>query len=371
MNAPRIRLLVPGNIRHMSGGNVYNARLVEALRGLGAEVEVAHIEGTWPSASLSERRRFGSLLGAGDPGCRPGEAVVIVDGLVAVGAPDELEVAAKAGQPPWVLVHMTVPDAGSTAAETSGDLSLASEARALQAAVGVICTSNTAARTVQARHGLHRVHVALPGTDPAPPAQGSHPPHIVMVAALLPNKDQLLVVDALARLQDLDWTASFVGSDQADPGYAVQVKKAIEAAGLAGRIRLPGELTGATLEGEWSQANLSLLVSRQEAFGMSVTESLARGIPALVRAGTGAVEALGHGASGPGGSGHPAASLPGAAVALAPGGPESPGELAAVVRRWLEDPELRAQWQAAALDARTRLPDWQHTASVVLDAVSR
>ena len=30
-----VRLLVPGNIRHNSGGNVYNASLVRGLRGLG------------------------------------------------------------------------------------------------------------------------------------------------------------------------------------------------------------------------------------------------------------------------------------------------------------------------------------------------
>lgn len=367
MNAPRIRLLVPGNIRHMSGGNVYNARLVEGLRKLGAEVEAVPVEGSWPAASLSERRRFGSLLDFRTPEHGPGPAVVIVDGLVAVGAPDELEFAAKTGNSPWILVHMPVPDAGPGGPDT-GDPSRANETRALKAAAGLICTSSTAARTIQERHGLHGIHVALPGTDPAPPAEGSDPPHLVMVAALLPNKDQLLVVDALDRLRDLPWTASLVGSDRADPGYAGQVREAVAAKGLGGRIELTGELTGAALEGEWSQANLSLLVSRQEAFGMSVTESLARGIPVLVRAGTGAVEALGHRISRPSDAGPE--TLPGAAVTLPPGGPESGGALAGVVRRWLEDPQLRAQWQAAAFDARTRLPNWQHTARVVLDAVA-
>ncbi|MFJ5862732.1 glycosyltransferase family 4 protein [Pseudarthrobacter sp. NPDC092439] len=367
MNPPSIRLLVPGNIRHHSGGNVYNSRLVESLRMLAAEVEVVPVEGSWPAASPRERRRFAGLL---EPKQEygPGGAVVMVDGLVAVGAPDELEFAAKAGRPPWVLVHMTVPDTGETVAKTTGNPTLASEARALKAAAGVVSTSNTAARTLQARHGLN-IHVALPGTDAAPPAPGSAPPHIVIVAALLPNKDQLLVVEALAKLQNLNWTAALVGSDQADPGYAAQVREALVRFGLTDRLRLTGELSGAALEGEWALSNLSLLVSREEAFGMSVTESLARGIPVVVRDGTGAVEALGHRISGSGGSEHPAHILPGAAVPLAPGGQESPAELAAVVRRWLEDPQLRATWRTAALDARSRLPDWQHTARTVLEAL--
>lgn len=366
---PPLRLLVPGNIRHNSGGNVYNARLVDGLRALGAQVQVVPVEGSWPAASPRERRRFGRLLEPRNLEDRPAGAVVLVDGLVAVGAPDELELAAKAGQPPWILAHMAVPDDADTEPGASGGLSWDNEARAFQAAAGVICTSNTAARTLQKRHGLSGIRVALPGTDPAPPAPGSNPPHIIMVAALLPNKDQLLVVEALARLQDLDWTAALIGADQADPGYAGHVREAAARLGLVGRLKFTGELSGATLETEWSRADLSLLVSRAEAFGMAVTESLARGIPVVVRAGTGAVEALGPRISRPGDSEHP--TLPGTVVPLTPGGPESPGELAAVVRRWLQDPRLRSEWRSAALNARTRLPDWQHTARTVLEAVRR
>src|SRR5215218_9681434 len=126
-----LRLLVPANIRHNSGGNAYNARLVAGLRALGAEVEVLPVEGSWPESSAKERRRLGSFIGAWEPEAGPGAPVAIVDGLVAVGVPDELEFAAKAGQETWVLVHMPVP-------EESGARSLEREARALRAATGVI-----------------------------------------------------------------------------------------------------------------------------------------------------------------------------------------------------------------------------------------
>ncbi len=115
------------------------------------------------------------------------------------------------------------------------------------------------------------------------------------MAALLPNKCQLLTVAALARLQDLAWTASLVGTDDADPAYAAQVRAAISSNGLDHRMRLTGQLAGEELAEEWHRADLSLLVSRAEAFGLVVTESLARGIPVIVREGTGAVEALGTG----------------------------------------------------------------------------
>ena len=186
------------------------------------------MEGSWPDAGAHERRRLGALLGAWDREADPGQPVTIVDGLVAVGAPDELEFAAKAGRQTWVLVHMPVP-------ENAGSQALRREARALRAATGVICTSTSAANELS-RRGLPQARVALPGVDPAPPAPGSTPPHLAVVAALLPNKDQLLAVEALARIQDLDWTASFVGSDRADPDYAREVQAAVIAERAAGAV---------------------------------------------------------------------------------------------------------------------------------------
>ena len=350
-----IRLLVPGNIRHSSGGNVYNARLVAGLRALGAEVEVISVKGDWPQAGATGRRRLGTFLEASEPDAGPARAVAIVDGLVAVGAPAELEAAAGAGQQIWVLVHMPV-------LESSGAAALENEARALRAATGVICTSTSAA-SILTKRGLPRAQVALPGVDPAPRAVGSTPPHLAVVAALLPNKDQVLTIEALARIQDLEWTASFVGSDQADPGYVQEVRAAITANGLQERLRLEGELTGEALDAEWARTDLTLLVSRTEAFGMAVTESLAHGIPVLVREGTGAVEALGM-AGMAADDGEP--RLPGAALPLPAGGSESPCRLADVLRQWLTDTQTRESWRTAALEARTRLPDWSSTARKML-----
>ena len=96
-----------------------------------------------------------------------------------------------------------------------------------------------------------------------------------------------------------------------------------------------------------------------------VTESLARGIPVIVRQGTGAVEALAAGTRRRAAAGTPGAeatALPGAAVEL----DADPAPLAALLRRWLTDPELRAQWRAAARAARGRLPGWDATARAVL-----
>src|SRR6476661_4048620 len=266
---PAVRLLVPGNILHNSGGNVYNASLVQGLRRLGVSAAIESVDGTWPVGSSEERRRLAGLLGTGTgtPEQGAGRTVTIVDGLVASGAPEAMEAAAAEGQRPWVLLHMPLLDHPEL------------EIRALAAAAGVICTSGSAAAEVIRRHGLAQVHVALPGTNRADLAEGSEPPHLISVAALLPNKDQLILLGALAQVTDLPWTAALIGSDEADRDYARDVRAALAEYGLEDRVRLAGELTGQALEEEWHAANMSLLVSKVEAFGMVVTESLAHGIP--------------------------------------------------------------------------------------------
>jgi glycosyltransferase involved in cell wall biosynthesis len=355
-----IRFLVPANIHHNSGGNVYNAKLAGALRGLGVNVEMLSVDGSWPDSTAKERRRLGSLLGAWEPaGEATADSVTIVDGLVACGVPDEIEYAAASRQQVCVLLHMP------SLSHSEG------EKRALRAAAGVICTSSWAAEAVRERYGITSSRVALPGTDPAPVSAGSDPPHIIAVAALLPNKDQLLTVAALARLQDLAWTASLVGADDADPGYAELVKTAIASQGMEQRVRLTGQLAGEALEAEWNRANLSLLVSRAETFGLVVTESVAHGLPVIVREGTGAVEALGLAAGSNTQPEGATAALPGAAIELPAPDTSHPAMLATTIRRWLLEPGLRSSWRAAALAARERLPGWESTARNVADYFER
>jgi len=374
----RLRLVVPGNVRHNSGGNVYNAALARELAVLGVDVETCPLDGGWPVGSAADRRRLAALLcdDGGAPGSTgAGRAVTIVDGLLACGAPDELAAAAAAGRPAWILLHMPLDDSGQDEAGL--------ESRALRSAAGVICTSTSAAASIRARHGLDGIRVALPGTDTAALASGSEPPHLLAVAALLPNKDQSLLLAALSALTDLPWTASLIGSDTADPTYAAQLRDTVTRMELQDRIRIPGELRGRALEAEWASSDLSLLISQAETFGLVVTESIARGVPVVVRAGTGAVEALAAGTPDPAPAQWPAAVptptpaaaptaehgtaiLPGTAVALG----ADPAPLAEVLRQWLSETALRTRWRAAAVDARDRLPGWDATARTVLEAVN-
>jgi glycosyltransferase involved in cell wall biosynthesis len=237
------------------------------------------------------------------------------------------------------------------------------EAQAVRAASGVVCPSRWCAAELRRRYGRSDTGVAVPGVTPAPAARGSQHsglPRLLTLASLTPTKDQVTLVRALAQLSDLGWLADLVGFDLADPGYAARVRHEVAEVGLVDRIRVTGALTGSALDQQWDAADLLVLPSRIETFGLVVTEALARGIPAIVSASTGAVEALQQGAT------LPTDAMPGTAVP-----PGDPTTLAAVLRRWLTEPTLRLAWKQSALARRGNLPGWQRTAEAVLSYLQR
>ncbi len=340
----RLVLVIPADLDAPSGGNRYDTSLAKALAELGTEVEHRPAPGRWPMASSAERDHLAELLLGPDP--------VLVDGLLACAAPAAVAGAVDAGTRVHVLVHLPLGLETGLSAETAADLE-ALEGRALHAATGVLATSHWAADDLRTRHGLDGVAVAVPGTDPAPPATGSTPPLLLQLASITPRKDQLTVIEALALIRDLPWTADLTGPLDGDPEYSGQVQASIDRHGLADRVRLTGPRTGTALHAAWAATNLLLLPSHAETWGMAVTEALARGIPAIVGLGTGAEEALGHAPDG---------SLPGAVVP-----PGDSAALAAALRDLLGPGRERA---SDAAGARGRgLNRWQDTARDVLEAV--
>src|SRR5690606_22570062 len=107
----------------------------------------------------------------------------------------------------------------------------------------------------------------------------------------------------------------------------------------------------------YADADLLVLASHGESYGMVVTESLARGVPVLATNTKGLPEALGRAPDG----GSPGMLVP-------------PGEartFARALRRWLTDAELRAQLRGAAVARRDTLVEWTVTAGLVSSALDR
>src|SRR5205823_7016402 len=126
---------------------------------------------------------------------------------------------------------------------------------------------------------------------------GSAPGDVLLcVAAVTFDKGHDVLLDALATMTELSWRCACVGSVDRDPEFSERVRRRSLDGGLDGRVSFTGSRTEAELDRCYAAADLLVLASRAETFGIVVIEALARGLPVVAADVGGVTEALGYGA---------------------------------------------------------------------------
>jgi glycosyltransferase involved in cell wall biosynthesis len=229
------------------------------------------------------------------------------------------------------------------------------ERAALQAASLVIATSPHTMRSLAEDYAVSadRLCCAPPGTEPVADRRGNRtsPPVLLTVASLIPRKAHDVLVEALARVRDLPWHALFVGDNERDPETATDIRRRIATTSLAGRVEITGPLHGEALRAAYRQADMFVLPSRHEGYGMVFAEAMAHGLP-IVACATGAV----------------VDTVPADAGRLAP--PDDPDAQARLLRALLTDDALHGRLAQAAWKHGQTLPRWPDTASAVATALN-
>jgi glycosyltransferase involved in cell wall biosynthesis len=228
-----------------------------------------------------------------------------------------------------------------------------SEQSSLAAAEAVVVTSNTTGKILMQDFAVlaGKLVVAVPGTDEQDFAECSgNPPVLLTVATLTRRKAHDVLIAALAKLEHLSWIARFAGGTELDPEWSSQLRHQVEIAGLADRIQFIGAVTDPEIE--YRNADLFVLPSLYEGYGMVFAEALAFGLP-IVGTRAGAV---------------PEVVPPTAGILVAPSNVE---ELADALHRLLAEPACRTALQQGARVAAAHLPRWSDTARVIVELVRR
>jgi glycosyltransferase involved in cell wall biosynthesis len=305
-----------------SGGNRYDRRVIDELPAYG-----------WEVCELHDVEALGSA---------PDGGVVLVDGLLGCRAPEVMTAQARRLRVA-ILVHLPLADETGLSASEAASLD-ALERESLHAVSAVVATSSWTSARLVAHHGLPgaKVHVAVPGVDAAPvTAPSPSGSRLLCVAAVTPRKGHDVLVAALDSLGDLEWSCACVGALDRAPSFVASLPP------VPG-VRFVGPLIGAELASCFAMADLLVLPSRAEPYGMVVTEALACGVPVLATAVDGLPEALGSTSAG---------DVPGLLVP-----PDDRVGLAAALRRWLTEPTLRDRLRETALVRRAELPGWSTSA---------
>ena len=283
-----VTLIVPAPFSTISGGYGYDRRIVDELRRLGHNVLVDELPGTHPIADATARDAACAALERLTPGTK-----AVIDGLALpafAGLDDAIASIGAVG----LIHHPTSLETGMDPAEQTRLRDV--EERLFRRLRGAIATSALTAETVAKDFGVRpdRIAIVNPGTDDAPRSAGSGSPncHVLSIGTLIPRKGHDLLLRALARLFDLDWRLTIVGSATADPAYAASLHTIVNELGIGDRVTFTGPLVGEALEAMWQSADIFALATHYEGYGMVVAEALKRGLPIVVTRGGAAAELL-------------------------------------------------------------------------------
>jgi glycosyltransferase involved in cell wall biosynthesis len=331
-----------------SGGHRYNRSLCLGLAVAGWAVFEHHVPGAWPLPDAAAEQALAAELGEVED-----DTVVLIDGLIASAAARiVLPVAARL--PLVVLVHMLLGEPAPGQNGTDLDRAREQERHVLSAARAVVTTSGWTRARLLDRYAVRpaNVHASQPGAWPAPLVPGTAGGgELLCVGAVAPAKGQDVLLDALAKLRDRAWRCRLVGPLDRDARFAAQLRDRAAISGIEERVDFVGPLPGEALDRAYAQADVLVLASHAETYGMVVTEALAHGLPVIATAVGGVAEALGS---------TPDGRLPGLLVP-----PADVRALRDALGSWLDDSDRRRRLREAARDRRPTVPTWDDTCARV------
>lgn len=329
-----MHFIVPGPLDQITGGYLFDRRVVEGLRAMGRDVEVIELPGRFPDADDRACDSLGAVLARLPRGAR-----AVADGLALAAFEPFLPRAAERLRLVAFIHHPLALETGISAEEARRYAAL--ERKLLPSFAGVICPSPRTAAEVTA-YGVRKVEIAPPGVDRperVPERRHRGPLRLLCVATLTPRKGHLVLLDALARLLDLDWRLTLIGSLDRDPATTESVRRRIAQSGIQDRVALAGERPPGSLGDVYSEADVFVLPSYHEGYGMAFAEAMAWGLP-IVATRAGAIPE----------------TVPAEAGLLVPAGDAA--ALAEALREIIVDEALRAKLALGAASHAATLPSW-------------
>lgn len=181
---------------------------------------------------------------------------------------------------PWALGHHRLRKQAALAAW---------QRRQLKAAAMLHATSDLEFQSIRA-FGLRNPVCVIPNGSEPPPRESLAKTKLervtrrcVFLSRLHPKKGVPMLLEAWAQVQPQGWELEIAG--EAADGYDRELARQIAGLGLQG-VRLVGEKTGNEKWQFLADADLFVLPSYSENFGIAVAESMAMGVPVITTHGT-------------------------------------------------------------------------------------
>jgi glycosyltransferase involved in cell wall biosynthesis len=325
----KIAWVLYGALDQKTGGTIYDRMVVEGLKRGGDDVIVISIA---PGAS-----NVASMIR--DSACE----VVVGDELcfreLAVAFNELGRDLPRTPARRILLVHHL------TGWETSAAQSALPEERAaIEACDAIITTSVTTKNRLMAEGARARIDVVVPGADRLTVVrhearhEDSRPTRFLFLGTVMDRKRVKELVRAFeGAVEEGEGTLTIVGSTTRDERYAREVKATLR--GGAERIVMTGELDDDAVARALGDADVLVMPSSLEGWGIAATEAIRAGVPVIAARAQGLAEAL--------------ASCPNATLFA-----DDEPALAAALQRFATDASLREKMTASAVAASPHMPTW-------------
>ena len=276
----RVGLVIYGSLDTLSGGYLYDRKLVDRLRSHGDQVEIISLP--WQRYALHLAHNFW-------PELRRKLAGLEVDVLLQ----DELNhpslflvngwLRRRAGYRLVSIVHHL--RSSEQHARILLPLYRMIERRYLRSVDGFIFNSHTTRQEVERLIGEEKpALVATPGGDAGESlentahSQFGNSLQILFVGNIIPRKGLHTLLRALEGLDSQDWRLQVVGRMDADPGYFRLIQKMAGREGLKERVVFRGALNGQELAQVWASSHVLCVPSSYEGFGIVYLEAMRNGV---------------------------------------------------------------------------------------------
>ena len=340
------RFLIPGALDTPTGGYAYDRQILHHLQRRAFPLVPVELGGEWPSPTAKDIAICESLFHSFSE-----KTALLIDGLAFGAMPETLLKQAKG--PIIALCHH--PLAYETGLDESRRRELhMSEKAALALARTVIVTSDATAGLLARDFGVpeRNIVIALPGTRKMQRARGGGDiPHLVSIGSVSKRKNHDGLLEALRQIADLSWRLTIAGSVE-DEGLMGSLVERTSANDWGDRIQFTGALPDDAIETLLMGADLFVMPSHYEGYGMALMEAVASGLPCVT---TDAVPS--------------ARQVPAGAIKSVPSGDSE--AFGAALRELLINADARTNMSALAWDARSKLPDWETAADCVAAAIEK
>ena len=269
-----LHFVIPGDLMTVTGGYVYDRRIITGLRAIGWNIVVHSLDASFPFPDqLALGRARDTLMSIAE------NSTIVIDGLALGAMPTVIEEQRQRLRLTALVHHPLAAESGLDGRQVEALFS--SEQRALAAVNQIIVTSAATA------HALHdygidkaRISIVNPGTDRAPRSRPQNAiTQLLCVATLIPRKGHENLLAALSLLRERPWHLTCVGSFDRSPETTTTLRRQITDLEFQDRVTLLGEVDAHVLRSRYLGADVFVLATRMEGYGMVLSEAMSYGLP--------------------------------------------------------------------------------------------